>query len=158
MGFLDDLLGGGQQQKANELRDFVSRYEQGSPGEGYSDEEVLDRYGAVVHEVPRDQYAQAAQDALARMSPEERVALARTLLQQAQSRGMAVPQEIGTSPGDLGSLLTDLHRKPGLVREMLGGDEGGGARDGTAGPLGSPVARAALAGIAAMLVKRYLSR
>jgi hypothetical protein len=38
MGILDELLGGGQRQK--EYRDFVDRYEQGDPSEGYSDQEV----------------------------------------------------------------------------------------------------------------------
>jgi hypothetical protein len=36
MGILDELLGGGQRQK--EYRDFVDRYEQGHPSEGYSDQ------------------------------------------------------------------------------------------------------------------------
>ena len=63
MGILDELLGGGQRQK--EYKDFVNRYEQGAPSEGYSDEEVLKRYGEVAHAVPRDQYAQAAQEAQA---------------------------------------------------------------------------------------------
>ena len=41
MGILDELLGGGQRQK--EYRDFVNRYEQGHPSEGYYDQEVLKR-------------------------------------------------------------------------------------------------------------------
>ena len=40
MGILDELLGGGQTQK--HYRDFVNRYEQGDPSEGYSDQEVLE--------------------------------------------------------------------------------------------------------------------
>ena len=39
MGILDDLLGNEQLQK--QYRDFVKRYEQGDPSEGYSDQEVL---------------------------------------------------------------------------------------------------------------------
>src|SRR5258706_210221 len=34
MGILDELIGGGQRQK--EYRDFVDRYQQGDPSEGYS--------------------------------------------------------------------------------------------------------------------------
>ena len=41
MGILDELLGGGQRQK--EYKDFLDRYEQGNPSEGYSDQEVLER-------------------------------------------------------------------------------------------------------------------
>lgn len=40
MGILDELLGGGQRQK--ECREFVDRYEQGDPSEGYSDQERWD--------------------------------------------------------------------------------------------------------------------
>jgi hypothetical protein len=61
MGILDELLAGGQRQK--EYSDFVDRYEQGHPSQGYSDQEVLKRYGEVSHAVPADQYAQAAQEA-----------------------------------------------------------------------------------------------
>jgi hypothetical protein len=43
MGMLEDLMGGGQRQK--EYSDFVNRYEQGRPSEGYSDQEVLKRHG-----------------------------------------------------------------------------------------------------------------
>jgi hypothetical protein len=38
---LDDLLGNEQLQK--QYKDFVKRYEQGDPSEGYSDQEVLKR-------------------------------------------------------------------------------------------------------------------
>ena len=62
MGILDELLAGGQRQK--EYSDFVERYEQGHPSQGYSDQEVLKRYGEVSQAVPSDQYAQAAQEAL----------------------------------------------------------------------------------------------
>ena len=62
MGFLDELFAGGQRQK--EYSDFIDRYGQGHPSQGYSDQEVLERYGEVAHAVPSDHYAQAAQEAL----------------------------------------------------------------------------------------------
>src|SRR6185369_2462082 len=148
MGFLDELLSGGQRQK--DYRDFVSRYDQGHPSEGYSDQEVLDRYRDVAEAVPPDQYSQAAQDALARLSPEQR----------AQAQGVTLPAQVGTSPRDLGSVFADLHQSPGRLRELLGG--GGGAqadaagRGGTASMLSSPLAKAALAGIAALVARRYM--
>ena len=85
MGILDDLLAGGQRQ--NEYKDFVNRYEQGDPSEGYSDQEVLKRYGEVSHAVPPDQYAQAAQEALSKLSPEERAAFVKMLQERAAARG-----------------------------------------------------------------------
>jgi len=58
MGILDDLLAGGLRQK--EYKDFVDRYEEGDPSQGYTDQEVLKRYGEVSHAVQPDQYARAA--------------------------------------------------------------------------------------------------
>jgi hypothetical protein len=161
MGFLDELLGGGQRQQ--EFRDFVSRYDQGHPAEGYSDQEVLERYRDVAHAVPRDQYMQAAQEALARLSPEERASLVSTLQQRAQARGVPLPAQVGSSPRDLGNVFTDLHESPGRLRDLLGGGGGAAAAPvpseggGVAGMLSSPLAKAALAGIAAMVAKRYMS-
>ena len=88
MGILDELLGGGQRQK--DYKDFVDRYEQGDPSEGYSDQEVLKRYGEVSHSVPPDQYAQAAQEALSKLSPEERAEFVEMLRERAAARGVAL--------------------------------------------------------------------
>src|SRR5947207_872129 len=84
MGMLDELLAGGQRQK--EYSDFVDRYEQGDPSQGYSDQEVLKRYGEVSHAVPPDQYAQAAQEALSKLSPEERAEFVKMLQDRAAVR------------------------------------------------------------------------
>ena len=61
----------GSEMCIRDSNDFVNRYEQGSPSEGYSDREVLKRYGEVSHAVPPGQYAKAAQEALGKLSPEE---------------------------------------------------------------------------------------
>jgi hypothetical protein len=157
MGILDELLGGGQRQR--DFKDFVSRYEQGHPSEGYSDQEVVERYRDVAHAVPPDQYTQAAQEALARLSPEERAAFVKMLQERAQARGTALPRQLGSEPKNLGQVLTDLHQTPGRLRDLLGG---GGAQAQADAPspltsiLASPLAKAALAGIAAMVVKRVL--
>jgi len=73
---------------------------------------------------------------------------------------VTLPAQVGTSPRDLGSVFADLHQSPGRLRELLGG--GGGAqadaagRGGTASMLSSPLAKAALAGIAALVARRYM--
>src|SRR5262245_34951369 len=77
MGILDELLAGGQRQK--DYSDFLDRYEQGHPSQGYSDQEVLNRYGEVSHAVSPDDYAQAAQEALSKLSPEERAMFVKML-------------------------------------------------------------------------------
>lgn len=160
MGMLEELMGGGQRQK--EYRDFVDRYEQGNPSEGYSDQEVLKRYGDVSHAVSPDQYAQAATEALSKLSPEERAAFVKMLQQRAAARGVTVPTQVTPEPKELGEVLTDLHGKPGQLRDILGSGEAAEPNE-QAQPsnpiidmLASPQAKAVLAGIAAMVVKRVM--
>jgi hypothetical protein len=159
MGILDELLGGGQRQK--EYKDFVDRYEQGDPSEGYSDQEVLKRYGEVSHAVPPDEYAQAAQEALSKLSPEERAEFLKMLQERAAARGVKLPGKVASDPTDLGQVITDLHEKPGQLRDILGGgDAQPQAQAQGSNPiidmLSSPQAKAVLAGIAAMVVKRVM--
>jgi hypothetical protein len=161
MGILDELLGNEQLQK--QYKDFVKRYEQGDPSEGYSDQEVLKRYGEVSHAVPPDQYAQAAQEALSKLSPEDRAEFLKMLQERAAARGVMLPGKVASDPKDLGKVLTDLHEKPGQLRDILG--PGDGQLQGQASgsnPIGdmlsSPMAKAVLAGIAAMVVKRVVGR
>ena len=161
MGILEDLLAGGQRQK--EYGDFVKRYEQGDPSEGYSDQEVLTRYGEVSHAVPLDQYAQAAQEALSKLSPEERAAFVKMLQDRAAARGVMLPGQVAPEPKELGKVLTDLHAKPGQLRDMLGGDAAQPQEEASESSpitdmLKSPMAKAVLAGIAAMVAKRVMAR
>jgi hypothetical protein len=162
MGILDDLLGNEQLQK--QYKDFVKRYEQGDPSEGYSDQEVLKRYGEVSHAVPPDEYAQAAQEALGKLSPEERAEFLEMLQERAAARGVKLPGKVASDPKDLGEVLTDLHEKPGQLRDILGGGNVGQPQAQASGSnpitdmLSSPMAKAVLAGIAAMVVKRMMGR
>jgi len=110
MGILDDLLGNEQLQK--QYKDFIKRYEQGAPSEGYSDQEVLKRYGEVSHAVPPDQYAQAAQEALAKLSPEERAAFVEMLQERAAARGVKLPGKVASDPKDLDTCLPIYMRSP----------------------------------------------
>jgi hypothetical protein len=161
MGILDELLAGGQRQE--EYSNFLDRYQQGHPSQGYSDQEVLQRYGEVSHAVPPDQYAQAAQEALSKLSPEERAAFVKMLQDRAAARGVTLPDAVAPEPKDLGQVLTDLHKKPGQLRDMLGGGavqpqaQGSGSSPIT-DILASPMAKAVLAGIAAMVVKRVMGQ
>ena len=158
MGILDDLLGNEQLQK--QYKDFVNRYEQGDPSEGYSDQEVLKRYGEVSHAVPPDQYAQAAQEALGKLSPEERAEFLKMLQERAAARGVNLPGKVASDPKDLGQVLTDLHEKPGQLRDILGEASGSQPQEQAPGSnplvdmLSSPLAKAVLAGIATVVIKR----
>jgi hypothetical protein len=162
MGLLEDLLSSGQAKSL--FTDFVKRYEQGHPSDGYSDQEVVDRYSQVAHAVPPDQYTQAAQEALSRLSPEERAAFVKMLQERAAAKGVSLPSRVGAEPGDLGQVLTGLHQTPGRLRDILGGGGGdsgvpatqAGGPSALTGLLASPLARAALAGITAMVVKKVV--
>jgi hypothetical protein len=99
---LQMLMGAGN--KRHEYEDFITRYDQGSPWEGYSDQEVLDRYGSIAHNVPQTDYEDAAREAFERLSPEQRAELARGLQQQMQTRGInspAMPGSAGSGTGDV---------------------------------------------------------
>jgi hypothetical protein len=160
MGILEELLGAGQRQK--EYKDFVNRYEEGGPSEGYSDQEVLRRYGEVSHAVPPDQYAKAAQEALGRLSPEERAAFVKMLQERAAAHGVTLSRGVQSEPKELGQILTDLHQKPGQLREMLGAGDVQSRGQAASNPIGdllaSPIAKAVLAGVTAMVVKRAMGR
>src|SRR5262249_26869073 len=159
MGLLDALLGGGQGQE--EQQGFLQRFEQGPPWEGYSDQELLNRYGTVAGQATAQEYTQAASEAFARMTSEQRVEFGRLLQQKARERRLNVGDLEHSTINDfqdaqrLANLTTEVHQQPGLLRSMLGG---GGEAQGQqqASILSSPLAKAALAGIAAMAIKKVL--
>jgi hypothetical protein len=60
MGLLDMLLGNNEAKAGFE--DFLNRFQEGPPPEGYEDQEVLDRYGQVSHQLSQAEYEQADRD------------------------------------------------------------------------------------------------
>jgi hypothetical protein len=57
----------------------------------------------------------------------------------------------------LAQIVSQLHQEPGLLRDILSGLAGGKSTGSSSGSiLSSPLAKAALAGITAMLVKKAL--
>src|SRR5262249_8776304 len=70
MGLLDTLLGGGAQRQ--HYQDFMQRYEQGRPWEGVSDEEATQHYSNVAQHLDPQDYRAAAEEAVSRLSPDER--------------------------------------------------------------------------------------
>ncbi len=173
MDLFEILMGAGQ--KRQEYEDFARRYEQGPPWEGYSDQEVFDRYGQVAHKLPSADYETAVREALSRLSPAEQADLLRNLQERTRARGVTLPEpDPGSGGGGLDELarsVRELHEQPGRLRDVLTGPAGGGpgglptrAAQGPGGvPPGlgsifaSPLAKAAIAGITAMLVRRMLA-
>jgi hypothetical protein len=154
LDFLQDLLGGPQQRQ--DYQDFVNRYQQGHPAEGYSDQETVNRYQQITRQLPPDAYQQSAQEAFARLSPEERMEFARWLQTRAHQQNVNVPALGGSDvgrfqdPGALAQVTTQMHeQEPDLLTKVLTG------KTGTA--LDNPLARAALAGVAAMAARRVLT-
>ena len=77
MNVLESILGGDKQR--SDWDDCVNRYDQGPPWAGISDDEAVRRYDQVTRQLPPQQYDEAARDAFARMSPQERLAFGREL-------------------------------------------------------------------------------
>lgn len=102
-----------------------------------------------------------AQEALAKLSPQERAAFLKMLQERAAAKGVTLPRQVGPEPEELGEVLTDLHEKPGQLRDILG-PRGAPPQAQVPGSnpiadmLSSPMAKAVLAGIAAMVVKRVM--
>ena len=158
MNMLENLLGGGKQRSGWD--DFVNRYDQGPPWVGISDEEAVQRYDQVAGRLPAGAYEEAAREGVARMSPQERLEFGRYIQQQSRQRGMDIPDFNRDGIDDrlqdpdylAGATSRMQQRQPGMLEQMLGGGGGMG------GMLSNPLAKAALAGIAAMAVKKMVSR
>jgi len=153
MGLLDTLLGGGSQ--GQHYQDFVQRYEQGRPWEGVSDQEATQHYSTVAQHLDPQDYRAAAEEAISRLSPEERAELADHLRQQARQQDVNFPGLHETPnlehPGVLAGMMSAMHgQQPGILQQLLGGSSGGGSG------AQSNVAKAALAGIAAIGLKKAM--
>ena len=166
MDMLQGILGG-QQQRA-EFDDFTSRYEQGAPWDGISDQEALQRYQQVSGRIPPDVYQQSAQDAFSRLTPQQRIQLGTHLRQRGSEYGLPMQDfdqdgrdDRYQDPSYLAQVTTRLdQQQPGILGQLLGGGGmGGGGMGGGGmggGMLAGPIGKAALGGIAAMAVKRMM--
>src|SRR5919202_133286 len=164
MNMFEQLLGGGQQRQ--EYQDFTQRYDQGAPWQGISDQEAYNRFQQVAPQLPPQMYQQSAQQAFERLDPQQRMQLGQYLQQQAQQQNVTFPHQGGMDafqdPGYLAQVTGQMHQQqPGILGQLLGGALGGGGGGGGGGAgsqsmLDSPIAKAALAGIAAMAVKQMM--
>ena len=190
MDFLGNLMGGGDDRRRDEYRDFANRYDDGAPYDRISDEEAMNRYREVAPNLSEDEYRESAREAFSRMSPEERMQFGQ------QFRGHAHEQGYGDfidrdhdgqddrfqDPDYLAGMTGRMHsREPdmlgnlmggmmgggggnmmggggmgGMLGGLMGGGGGGGMMGGGGGMGGNPMAKAAMAGIAAMAVKRMM--
>ena len=148
------------------IEDFINRYQQGP--QRISEQEATDRYRQVASQLPPEDYLQAAKEAFARMSPEERVQFGRYLGQEAQRQGHdfvdlnqdGIDDRL-QDPDFLAQTTSRAHQEqPGLLGQLFGGSGGGGGHAGGGtggGMLSSPLAKGVLGGIAAYGLSRMLS-
>jgi hypothetical protein len=168
MDLLEQLIGGGQQRQ--QYQEFANRYDQGAPWQGISDQEAINHYNQIAPQLPPQLYQESAQEAFARLTPEQRMQLGQYLQQQAQQQGVGGLPGVNPSgmthqfqdPGYLAQATSRMEQQqPGILGQLLGGALGGGmgSATGSGGQsmLDNPIAKAALAGVAAMAVKKMMS-
>ena len=163
MNFLQNIFGSGQESD-DDYRNFVNRYEQGLPHEGYSDEEVVSRYQQVSRQMPADVYQESAQEAFSRMSPQERMQFGQHLRQQTRQQNYNFPDidqdgqdDRFQDPNYLAQVTGRIHQQqPDMLGQLMGGAAGLLGGQGGGNVLGNPLAKAAMAGIAAMAVKKMM--
>ena len=146
MPSITDILRGNLPPEIGEL---VSKFDQGQH-EQVDDGHVSDSYGQVATQLNKDEYTQAAEAALQRLTPEQRAEFGRQLQQEAQQRGVNVPQvqQPTSDPGTLASATAQVHdEQPNLLQQMFA----------PGGTFSSPIAKAVLLGITAMAAKRLTS-
>ena len=155
MGNLMEVLtGGGGRRK--EYEDFVERYDRGAPWEGIEDDEAKSRYDEVSSHLSDDDYELSAREAFERLDPKQRKEMARLLREQGRKRDVDLAEfdqdddDRLSDPEQLARMTRHVRKQqPGGLGALLGGG-------GAGGMLGNPLAKAALAGIAAMAAKRVM--
>jgi len=179
--------GGDDDRKREEYREFAERYDRGAPYEGISDDEAYSRYREMDSNLSDDDYQISAREAFERMSPEERMQFGRMMREQSYERGHDFPgpdydEQRFQDPRYLAGAMGTMRRQnPDMMSQLMGsmmgggmggpmgGGMGGGLMGGSMGGGGmmggggggnmmnSPVAKAAVAGIAAMAARRMMS-
>lgn len=156
MDMLQNILGGQDRQRAD---DFVGRYDQGAPWEGIDDDEALDQYRRVAPNLSDDDYEESARQAFSRLEPQQRQELGQYVAQQARQRNIQVDDDDFSDPAVLGRVTRRANREqPGFLESVLGGGGTGGSGGSGGGMLNSPIGRAAMAGIAAFAMKKFMGR
>jgi len=165
---VDQMLGGlfggpDSDRMRSQARDFVSRYETGAPHEGYSGDEVMDRFRQVSGHLSDDDMREAARESFARMSPDQRREYKR-LMRQRGARHFDRDDD-NDDPDVLAQMTQGFMKEQpdqGGLGGFLGGMFGGGQsqqvqrRDEGGSMLENPAVKAAMAGMAAFAMKKMM--
>lgn len=162
---VDQLLGGlfGSQQQDDEptrrrrAHDFIDRHQRGAHDQ-MRDAEVLQNYRAATANLSPQEYQQAAAEAMRQMTPEQRRELRHYLRHQSNDQ----INPTGDSPEEMARAMQQAHQQQkesgGLLSHLgLGGSDGGAKMPDTSGlqsVLDNPIAKVAIAGVAAMAAKK----
>ncbi len=165
---VDKLLGGlfgasqnddepAQRQRAN---DFIDRHQRGAYDQ-IGDDEALHNYRATTSQLSPDQYQQAATDAFRQMTPEQRRELRHEMKRRSKDRFNPADD----SPEEMARTMHQAHQEDsggGGIAGLFG--FGGNDADknqksqpqggGIGGLFDNPLAKVALAGVAAMAAKK----
>jgi len=121
----------------DKARDFVNRYEDGDPTEGYSQDEAVEYFGKVAKHAPPPVMAQAVHQSVSKLNPDQRKEFA-TMLQQRKEgqvdRPMTENQPASDNVDDImGNLFGGSGGSNGgggglgdILGGLLGGASGGG--------------------------------
>jgi hypothetical protein len=173
MELLQGFLGDPQKQQG--MNNFVQKYNEGHPSQGYSDDEVVQHFQQVAPHMSGSQMQNSAEQSFERLSPEERQQFAQWLRQRAKQKNVqlhpkyqqANPQQ-DQNPGFLAEMLGSMTgggaagagggSTASTLMGLLGGGAGGAAGGGSSGMFGNPLAKAAMAGITAMAAKKLMGK
>jgi len=166
---VDQLLGGlfgsndddDEPTRRGRARDYVDRYERGAYDQ-IGDDEVLHNYRTARPHLSPDEYQSAAADAMRNLSPEQLKELRRELKHRSRDRFDASddsPEELARAMhradqehegGGLAGLFGFGGSNSSDDRSRGGQSQGGGI----GGMLDNPIAKVAMAGVAAMAAKK----
>lgn len=144
MDSLKGLFGGSDDKEASDdkevvagesksrAKDFVNRYLEGDPAEGYSADEARDQFRHVMQNASPEQIQRAAKQAVDNLPEDKRADFAKMLQQRQAGQGMVDIQRTG----ETGAAQSGAPRGGGGdLGGMLGGLLGGGAAGGAMGGL-----------------------
>jgi hypothetical protein len=186
---LKGLFGSGGETGAPErdkVHDFVNRYEQGDPTEGYSPDEAVQYFQQASQHASPEQMDRAVKESVGRLNPNQRKEFAEMMQQRAGGQVQRPmtdqdPNDLdgfmgglqgmlggsGGGSGGLGGMLGGLlGGGGGGLGSILGGDDStrqnrgqsGGGGGGLSDVMGSPVGKAVLAGAAAFAMKELMNK
>jgi hypothetical protein len=175
---VDQLLGGlfggpDDDRVRSQAKDFVSRYDQGPPDQGYEPTEVMERFTQVQRHMTPDDVQEAARQSFRQMTPEMRRAYKQAMRERGVSQFQQIPDD-DDNPDILAQMTQRaMQEREAQARQAQAQAEAQAAAegqkkdfDGSIGALlgedsgksllDNPAVKAAFAGMAAFAMKKVL--